>query len=83
MSLDAITDKKVFVYIMEKCMSKMRWTLCPLLSTLMLATLAVAGHGFETCDPARGGVYDPRRGRWTGESSAQAQFGQGRRPRSR
>jgi hypothetical protein len=43
MSLDAITDKKLFVYIMEKSMSKMRWTLCPLLNILMLATLAVAG----------------------------------------
>jgi len=41
--LDAITDKKVFVYIMEKSMSKMRRILCPLLSLLMLATLALAG----------------------------------------
>jgi hypothetical protein len=43
MSLDAIIDKKMFVYIMEKSMSKMRRILCPLLSLLMLATLAVAG----------------------------------------
>jgi hypothetical protein len=40
--LEAITDKKVFVYIIEKSMSKMRRILCSLLSILMLATLAVA-----------------------------------------
>ena len=42
MFLEAITDKKVFVYIIEKSMSKMRRILCSLLSILMLATLAVA-----------------------------------------
>jgi len=43
MFLDAIIGQKGFVYIMEKSMSKMRRILCPLLSLLMLATLAVAG----------------------------------------
>jgi hypothetical protein len=43
MFLDAITDKKVFVYILEKGMSKIRRILCPLLSILMLAPLPVAG----------------------------------------
>ena len=43
MFLDAITDKNLFVYIMEKSMSKMRCTLYPLLIILMMATLAVAG----------------------------------------
>ena len=39
----AITDEKVFVHIMEKSMSKLRQVLCPLLSILMVATLASAG----------------------------------------
>jgi hypothetical protein len=43
MFLDAITKKKVLVYFMEKSMSKMRRIFCPLLSLMMLATLAVAG----------------------------------------
>ena len=43
MFLDAITDKKVLVYFMEKSMSKMRRIFCPLLGLMMLATLAVAG----------------------------------------
>ena len=43
MFLDPITDKMVLDYFMEKSMPKMRRILCPLLSILMLATLAVAG----------------------------------------
>jgi hypothetical protein len=43
MFLDSITDKMVLVYFMEKSMSKMRRIFCPLLSLMMLATLAVAG----------------------------------------
>ena len=51
MFLEAITDKKVFVYIIEKSMSKMRRILCSLLSILMLATLAVA-DGFAPGEEA-------------------------------
>jgi hypothetical protein len=43
MFLDAITDKKFFLDIMERNMSKRFRVLCLLLSLLMAATLAVAG----------------------------------------